>query len=191
MLKPVIADITPDQVRLRQATLADTAALVDLLNRCYRSPEGWTHEAELIGGIRTTSDEIQKMIESDTVYLFVLPSPNDDSQILGCISVDFTPKDGKPMAYIGTFAVMPELQGKGIGDVMLAAVETFATRHAKAKNLSHFSMTILSHRPELLAYYQRRGYQMTGETMPFPVDGNNGEPKRDDLLLNYLQKPIE
>ena len=49
-------------------------------------------------------------------------------------------------------------------------------------------MSILSHRPELLAYYQRRGYQLTGVTMPFPDDGNNGEPKRQDLQLLELEK---
>lgn len=45
-------------------------------------------------------------------------------------------------------------------------------------------MSILSHRPELLAYYERRGYQLTGESMPFPDDGNNGKLKRDDLVLH-------
>lgn len=183
--------LTKADVTLRQATLADTDTIVALLNRCYRSPEGWTHEANLINGIRTTAGEIQSMINNDHIYLFVFPHPQDDSDILGTISVDFTPNNGKPMAYIGTFAVTPELQGKGIGDVMLSAVETFITRHATAKALSHFSMTILSERPELLAYYQRRGYTLTGEKLPFPIDGNNGEPKRGDLALNFLQKPIK
>ena len=51
-------------------------------------------------------------------------------------------------------------------------------------------MSILSHRPELLAYYQRRGYQFNGNKMPFPNDGNNGEPKRDDLELLELEKMV-
>ena len=52
-------------------------------------------------------------------------------------------------------------------------------------------MSILSHRPELLSYYQRRGYLLTGEKMEFPRDGNNGDPKRDDVFLEFLQKPIQ
>ncbi|MFW2178180.1 MULTISPECIES: GNAT family N-acetyltransferase [unclassified Moraxella] len=182
--------ITKTDIKLRQATLSDIPQIVALLNRCYRSDEGWTNEADLIGGIRTTEEEIQNVIQDDLQYLFVFPHPQDDSQILGTVAVDFTPIDGKPSAYIGTFSVSPELQGQGIGDALLSAVETFANRHAKAKGLTHLSMSILSERPELLAYYQRRGYALTGETMPFPTDGNNGEPKREDLVLNFLQKSI-
>lgn len=183
--------ITKESVTLRQATPSDIPNLVALMDRCYRHDEGWTNEANSIGGIRTTPDEMQKMLENDNIYLFVFENPNQKGEILGCISVDFTSQNDKPSAYIGTFAVTPELQGKGVGNVMLSAVETFARRHAKTKNITHLSMSILSHRPELLAYYERRGYVLTGEKMPFPTDGNNGEPKRDDLYLEMLQKPID
>lgn len=194
-LKNFDPEFDPEKVQLRQATHADVPNLVALLDRCYRSDEGWTNEAGLIGGIRTTPAEIQKMLENDSIYLFVYDSPNEadglnTTEVLACISVDFTPKNGKPAAYIGTFAVVPELQGKGVGNILLNAVETFVTRHAKARSLTHFSMSILSHRPELLAYYQRRGYHPTGEIMDFPTDGNNGEPKRHDLYLAMLEKPI-
>ena len=89
------------------------------------------------------------------------------------------------------FAVHPKLQGAGIGNVILQAAETFADRHLKSNNQpTRLTMSILSHRPELLAYYQRRGYQLNGNSMPFPVDGNNGEPKRNDLVLLELEKIV-
>lgn len=186
----LLSQITKASVRLRRAEPSDVAGIVTLMNRCYRSDEGWTNEAQLIGGIRTTADEICSMLNNPQIYLFVFSHLDDRQQILACISVDFTPVNDQPAAYIGTFSVMPALQGRGIGDVLLAAVESFITRHAQARGVGHFSMSILSHRPDLLAYYQRRGYTLTGEKMPFPCDGNNGEPKRDDLFLEFLQKPI-
>jgi ribosomal protein S18 acetylase RimI-like enzyme len=136
------------------------------------------------------------LIDNPNVYLFVFENPHDSDDLLGCISVDFSPINHQPAAYIGTFAVHPALQGRGIGDTMLSAVETFAIRHAHGKNLTHLplthlSMSILSHRLELLSYYQRRGYLLTGERMAFPRDGNNGDPKRDDVFLEFLQKPIQ
>ena len=51
-------------------------------------------------------------------------------------------------------------------------------------------MSILSHRPELLAYSHRRGYQLNGNKIPFPNDGNNGEPERTDLELLELEKRV-
>jgi ribosomal protein S18 acetylase RimI-like enzyme len=195
-MKDPDSNIDKNAVQLRVATQQDVENLVTLLNRCYRSDEGWTNEAALIGGIRTTAEEMTALIDNPNVYLFVFENPHDSDDLLGCISVDFSPINHQPAAYIGTFAVHPAVQGKGIGDTMLSAVETFAIRHAHAKNLTHLpltylSMSILSHRPELLSYYQRRGYLLTGERMAFPRDGNNGDPKRDDVFLEFLQKPIQ
>lgn len=183
--------IHTDDIRLRRADISDAQALVTLLNRCYRNDEGWTNESQLIGGIRTTLAEIEKTITTDGSYVFVFePELDGDKQILACIGVQFATMHDKNVAYIGTFAVSPELQGKGVGNTLLTAVETFAGRHATRHALDGCAMSILSHRPELLAYYERRGYQLTGESMPFPDDGNNGKPKRDDLALHWLFKPI-
>ena len=69
---------------------------------------------------------------------------------------------------------------------MLSAVETFAIRHAHAKKSTHLpltylSMSILSHRPELLSYYQRRGYYRQGEGWHFQETAM-ATPKRDDVF---------
>ena len=193
-----------ESVFLRQAQADDISALEQLLNRCYRETAGWTNEADLIGGIRTTSAELAAVINDPNHYYFVYPKTTtgdrdgeETGEILGCIAVDIkTDADSNNKAYIGMFAVDPELQGQGVGNVILQAAETFATRHlqsdgqAAAKNTARLTMSILSHRPELLAYYQRRGYELNGNKMPFPNDGNNGEPKRKDLELLELEKMV-
>ena len=85
------SDIDKNAVQLRVATQQDVENLVTLLNRCYRSDEGWTNEAALIGGIRTTPEEMTAMIDNRNVYLFVFENPHDSDDLLGCISVDFSP----------------------------------------------------------------------------------------------------
>ena len=192
------------KVFLRQADANDVSALEQLLNLCYRQDEGWTNEADLVGGIRTTADELAGVIANPKHYVFVYPQTDtgerggkEIGELLGCIAVDIKVETGSVKkshsnkAYIGMFAVHPKLQGAGIGNVILQAAETFAERHLKSNNQpTRLTMSILSHRPELLAYYQRRGYQLNGNSMPFPVDGNNGEPKRDDLVLLELEKIV-
>ena len=196
-------------VFLRQAEASDVDALERLLNRCYRQAEGWTNEADLVGGIRTTKDELLAVINDPKHYVFIYPKTTtgerdskETGELLGCIAVDIkddvatNQRAGNQKAYIGMFAVLPELQGLGVGHQILQAAETFAQRHLQAntqtpaQNPARLTMSILSHRPELLAYYQRRGYQLNGNSMPFPVDGNNGEPKRQDLELLELEKLV-
>ncbi|WLP93981.1 GNAT family N-acetyltransferase [Psychrobacter sp. M13] len=201
-----------DNVFLRQAKADDIDALEQLLNLCYRQTEGWTNEADLVGGIRITQAELASVIDNPKHYLFVYPKTTNGARdgietgkLLGCIAVDIkvdanlnrddqTKSDYYNKAYIGMFAVHPELQGQGVGNIILEAAETFAARHLQSSTQSYdekparLTMSILSHRPELLAYYQRRGYQLNGNKMPFPDDGNNGEPKRQDLQLLELEK---
>lgn len=190
--------MTKNTVFLRQAEPDDIDALKKLLDRCYRQDEGWTNESDLVGGIRTSTDELAAVIADPKHYIFVYPKTDTGSregqetgELLGCIGVDMQDNAGKSRAYIGMFAVHPELQGHGVGHDILQAAETFATRHLQSRDQpSRLTMSILSHRPELLAYYERRGYKLTGVTMPFPEDGNNGEPKRQDLQLLELEKTV-
>ena len=208
------AHLNKESVFLRQADIEDIDALEQLLNRCYRQTEGWTNEADLVGGIRITQDELASTIANPKHYLFVYPKTitgerdgEETGELLGCIGVDMKINAGSNQssynksAYIGMFAVHPELQGQGVGNVILQAAETFAARHLQSdsqatdsqatdKKPARLTMSILSHRPELLSYYQRRGYQLNGNKMPFPNDGNNGEPKRQDLELLELEKMV-
>ncbi|GAA0808086.1 GNAT family N-acetyltransferase [Psychrobacter piscatorii] len=193
------SNLSKDSVFLRQAVADDIGSLEQLLNCCYRETAGWTNEADLVGGIRITPEELASTINNPTHYLFVYPKmttgerdAEETGEILGCIAVDIkTDADSNKKAYIGMFAVHPELQGQGVDNVILQAAETFANRHLQSQNQpSRLTMSILSHRPELLAYYQRRGYQLNGNKIPFPNDGNNGEPKRTDLELLELEKRV-
>ena len=201
--------INRESIFLRQAKIEDIDALEQLLNRCYRQTEGWTNEADLVGGIRITQAELASIIANQKHYLFVYPKTttgerdgDETGELLGCIAVDMKVNTdanksvSNKSAYIGMFAVHPELQGQGVGNVILQAAETFAERHLQSsletpnEKPARLTMSILSHRPELLSYYQRRGYQLNGNKMPFPNDGNNGEPKRQDLELLELEKII-
>jgi hypothetical protein len=52
-------------------------------------------------------------------------------------------------------------------------------------------MTVIAQRQELIAWYQRRGYSLTGEARPFPTeDPRFGLPKRDDLGFVVLEKRL-
>jgi ribosomal protein S18 acetylase RimI-like enzyme len=181
-------------VFLRQAQSDDISALKQLLDRCYRQAEGWTNEADLVGGIRTTDSELAAVIADPKHYVFVYPETDtgdrdgqETGELLGCIAVDIK----ESSAYIGMFAVHPQLQECGIGHQILQAAETFAARHLQGREQSsRINMSILSHRPELLAYYLRRGYALNGNAQPFPDDGNHGQPKRQDLQLLELEKIV-
>jgi hypothetical protein len=52
-------------------------------------------------------------------------------------------------------------------------------------------MTVLHVRTALIAWYERRGYALSGDTAPFPYgDERFGRPLRDDLHFVVLEKDM-
>jgi ribosomal protein S18 acetylase RimI-like enzyme len=84
--------------------------------------------------------------------------------------------------------VQPTTQGGGLGRRLLEAAERWAAEHWQSRTME---MTVIVQRPELIAWYQRRGYARTGEIKPFPYDDARfGLPKRDDLEFEVLRKAL-
>jgi len=82
-------------------------------------------------------------------------------------------------------SVDPDSQAKGIGKKLLRAAED----HAKKIGCTTVRMTVISVRKELIAWYERNGYQDTGDIKPFPNDGRYGE-HRQPLQFLVLQKEV-
>ena len=57
---------------------------------------------------------------------------------------------------------------------MLNYVEAYVAQ--SCSEVRDLIMYVLDVRSELIAYYQRRGYQITGHTAPYPVNANVGRP---------------
>ena len=75
---------------------------------------------------------------------------------------------------IETFAIDSSIQNLGYGKQMLNYVEVYVAQ--SCMEVRDLIMYVLDVRSELIAYYQRRGYQITGHTAPYPVNANVGRP---------------
>ena len=173
-------------VRFRRAGPADVAAVVDLVESAYRgkgSRVGWTTEADLLDGQRTEVDDVRATLD-DPHALFLLAEVR--GALAGCCRLSGTP--GTP-AHLGMFAVRPDLQGHSVGTVLLSEAERVARSEWAATGVR---MEVIAQRVELIAWYARRGYHPTGETLPFPYgDPRFGIPRRDDLVFVVLEKHFE
>ena len=182
---------TPHSLQFRNATHADTDAVVALVESAYRgdaSRAGWTTEADFLDGRRTGADDISACIDRDHSLILL---GERDGELLACAHVAIESSDDGADAdagYFGMFSVRPSLQGGGVGKALLAEAERIARDQWK---LAVMRMTVIDIRSELIAFYQRRGYQRTGVLKPFPYgDERFGVPKRDDLRFEVLEKHL-
>lgn len=168
----------------RNATPADIDAIVALVTSAYRgdaSRAGWTTEADLLDGNRIDPEVLRTDLERPRSRVLLAEA---DGGLQACAHV--ADEDGA--GYFGMFAVRPGLQGGGLGKQLLAECERIARDEWQ---LPVMRMTVIDVRAELIAFYERRGYRRTGEFKPFPYgDTRFGQPKRDDLRFEVLEKPL-
>ena len=177
--------MTDELPQLRPATNADLDALHALVERAYRGDSarrGWSHEADLLGGQRTDRNSLADSLRDPRQLLLIML---EQGALIA--SVTLTDK-GSGLAYLGMLAVDPTRQATGIGRTMLAEAEAIARDQM---GIVTMEMTVIAGRAELVAWYQRRGYVLTGERRPFPAtDARFGLPKRDDLEFVVLAKSL-
>lgn len=167
---------------ITKATIEDVSALNKLINSAYRgesSKKGWTTEANILEGKRTTEAELIEILQ-DKKNSLLKYSEND--QILGCVLL----KEKDNELYLGMLTVSPELQNSGIGKKLMQQAEVFASD----LGLPKIVMTVISVREELISWYKRKGFVDTGLREPFPVSEVFSQTTKEPLEFMVLEKRI-
>ena len=172
-------------MKLSAATPADLPDLHALIESAYRGDSaraGWSHEADLLDGQRTDLEALTAALDDAAQQLLVF---REGERITACVSLT---DRGDRLTYLGLLTVEPRRQATGLGRMMLAAAEDHAVGDCNANRIE---MTVIAQRIELVAWYQRRGYALTGERRPFQFDESRfGKPRRDALEFVVLEKAL-
>ena len=166
------------------ATAAHLPALHALIERAYRGDSakaGWTHEADLLGGQRTDLEALAEMLADPAQRLLVA---RGQGALVGCVAVRLS---APGRGYLGLLTVDPALQASGWGRRLIDAAEAAG----QVLGASVMEMTVIARRVELVRWYERRGYRLTGERRPFPLDDPRfGLPKTRDLEFVVLERAL-
>ncbi|MFZ3088560.1 MAG: GNAT family N-acetyltransferase [Methylotenera sp.] len=109
----------------RPAAVIESSKIAALANAAYRgetSRQGWTTEADLLDGLRTSAEEVQRLIEADHSVILLCMHGNE---IVGSVCLE----RHADAAHVGMFVVNPALQGSGIGKQLLTYAESYAQQH--------------------------------------------------------------
>ena len=171
-----------------KAELVDAEAVAQLINSAYRgesSRKGWTTEADILDGLRTTTTEIGKIIKRKDAFMLI-GVLNDE--IIATMCCEWQELAGRDTVHFGMIAVKPTRQNKGHGKSLIKAAEAITVREWR---VAGFHMAVISIRHELIAFYERLGYIKTGEFKDFPENSALWQPKVEGLNLQYLAKLVE
>jgi ribosomal protein S18 acetylase RimI-like enzyme len=183
-MTPTAENDLPRVIRFRRATRADVERIVSLTDAAYRGEGlgGWTTEAHLVGVRRTDAEVVEELLAALESMIMLVEIGHD---FVGCVELT---KRGS-YAVLGMLAVRPELQNQGIGKAIICEAERICLDEYGAKEIR---MHVLRMRSDIIAWYERRGYQPNGERAPFPYgDERVGVPIRDDLEFVVLVKALQ
>ncbi len=170
-----------------QAKPEDVRELVQLVNSAYRgdsSRQGWTTEADYLDGQRIDEDGLRDVLSTPDVVVLCLRAEGS-SKILACVELA---REDERRVLLGMLSVSPQLQNQGLGASLMSKAEAFVRSHF---GVNVITMKVISIRLELIAYYERKGYQVKDEFESFPYgDPRFGLPKRDDLEFVRMEKTL-
>ena len=102
--------------------------------------------------------------------------------LVGCVLIA---DRGEGTGYFGMLSVSPTLQGSGLGRRLVEAAHAAMAERFGARRVR---ISVFPQRDELIGWYQRLGYGLTGETLPFPYGNPRfGLPLRDDLHFVVME----
>jgi GNAT superfamily N-acetyltransferase len=158
--------------------------ITSLVNSVYRgegAKKGWTTEADILGGIRITEEKIREAVnaENNVIMLTVF-----DNKIIACVHLE---KEDN-FCWLGLLSVDVNYQTYGLGKILIEKSEKFAKEKFGCDEMK---MKVISVRKELVDYYKRRGYSLTGGREDFlTAEDTFGEPKTDNLYFEVMSKKL-
>lgn len=166
---------------------ANVDALVELVNTAYRgesSKQGWTTEADMLDGQRIDAEKVREILQNKDQVVLAWPSESEPQKLDACV---FLERRGA-IGYLGLLTVRPHLQNAGWGRRILQTSEEWIREQWK---MNAVEMNVITTRTELIDWYVRRGYVVTQEKRPFPMqDVRFGRPKVDHLEFVVLRKSL-
>lgn len=168
---------------MRPADRSDVDTLVSIVNVAYGrtdEPDGWTSEEGLIEGPRIDRTRLDELRQRPGSHLLVV---EQDGQLVGCVHLQ---ADEEASCELGLLSIDPSVQDQGLGGWLLSEAEAYAGEELGAERVV---LHVVSARSKLLAWYERRGYERTGEREPFEPGGEQ-RSLVGPLAFEVLEKPL-
>lgn len=157
--------------------------MVPLINAAFRGTQGangWTTEAHLVEGMRAEPGELATTMANPDARFEL--AHDDAGALLGCV---YLRREPDAVCYLGMLSVDPTRQTGGVGSALMLHSESLA----RGWGCACMRITIIDARPELRAYYERRGYTLTGRSDPFPTT-KRSRPKVEGLRFVEMMKAL-
>lgn len=191
--------MSKESPKFRLATPEDAPQIQNLIQSSFRTEDpraGWTGSAQLASEFHISVDEVLANMHKPECAVLVATDPTDDGAIVAtveCVRRRTTAADNKSdnkggdVARLSMLAVDDSRQRSGLGRKVLARAEDYCRGEW---GVTRLGLNALSTRAALISWYERCGFERTGETSAFPRERFPGRNIPEDLCFVELEKDL-
>ncbi|KAG8157543.1 hypothetical protein KVR01_012585 [Diaporthe batatas] len=193
-------------LQFRIATPDDAVQIQNLIQSSFRTEDpraNWTGSTELASQFHISVDEVLANMHKPDCAVLVATDPADGAIVASVecvrrrttstagISADNKNKNnnngGGDLARLSMLAVDDARQRSGLGRKVLGRAEDYCR---KEWGVTRLGLNALSTRGELISWYERCGFERTGETSAFPRGRFPALSLPEDLCFVELEKDL-
>lgn len=176
--------MSASELTVRPAASPEDEAIASLVNDAYgrtQTPSGWTSEDDILAGPRIEAGGVERLRQREGSEVLVAEA---GGELAGCLHLQVLEEGA---CELGLLSVRPDLQDDGLGRRLLEAGEEHARTELGAERIV---LKVISRREELIGWYERRGYEPTGESKRFEPEA----PQRSlvgELSFDVLERELD
>jgi N-acetylglutamate synthase-like GNAT family acetyltransferase len=155
--------------------------VASLISRAFRGIS-WHTEEELVSDFTLTEEQLRNQVSRVRPHGALLQWKEGNKRI-ACVLLRPVNQEHTKWRF-AWLAIEPNLQTSGRGKKMMEAIE----HYSEQRGATLMEMNAMNVRKNLIAWYQRRGYILTGDTESFAY--KQEQAHRDDLCFVVLQKVL-
>jgi GNAT superfamily N-acetyltransferase len=159
------------EILIRKGRSGDAEVLHPLIHAAYRTSQSWTTEVDLVRGERITLPQLREQLSQavDPIFVAEIAGGTEAGRVVGCVCAEWAKNHpdtglGPESALFGLLAVDPDKQSAGIGSELFLHALKFAK---KEWGCLRAVLWVIKQRGDILAWYERLGFQWTGELKDF------------------------
>lgn len=172
----------PHTLHFRKAHQGDIPRLVTLINTAYQAliHEPWAEEVGMPDEPRVTTESLLNDLSRTDGCIIV---GEQENELVVCAWLG-EEEDGA--GYFGMFAVDPDCQGQGLGKKMLHE----AIRRYQNEGREYIRLAVIRLRHELMAWYNRQGFEYTGRSSEFDPGAGHAPVPLDVMEMPLVSKQV-
>eukprot|EP00048_Salpingoeca_helianthica_P017464 m.237358 g.237358 ORF g.237358 m.237358 type:complete len:181 (-) comp21085_c0_seq1:23-565(-) len=153
-------------ISTRLLAKSDYPAVIRIVNQAFMV-DAFFKKPEFHNRLDAVGSQLDELLAQPGHTVLVAHETQGEQSVVGCIHVHWYKEGEHPHGAFGMLSVSSDREKAGIGKQLVRAAEEKIRSELAGIQNTYIEIPVINLRPELIPWYERQGYNKTGEVLPF------------------------